>query len=314
MLEWLCQQGREDRDRKEWRDGRGCGYRPSDRKLRLLGCAAWRQHHERRDLRLVEAAEEWADGKIDRETAVCRVAGLAPREPHYTLLQPSAYYAAGNAEVNCRDKALFSALVREIVGNPFQRVALPDKECWDCGGYGNNLGAGPDRGNPECDTCRGTGGLPDCPWLTPTVISLATAAYEERERVCARCKGEKRVPAYSGMYRLGSDPCEDCCGTGRLEDGLLDCHRLAVLADALEEAGCAEESLLRHLRGDQWCRDCQGTGRLKYNTTTDNDPTCWFEHTCHFCEGCGWAASVYCPVRSVHVRGCWALDLLLGKE
>jgi hypothetical protein len=292
MLEWLSRHGREDRD---------CGYRTSDRKLRLLGCAAWRQHHERRDLRLVEAAEEWADGKIDRETAVCRVAGLAPHEPHYTIFQPDACYAAGNAEVNCRDKALFSALVREVFGNPFQDVDLP---------YHSPKGMVIYRpGDPVQ-----LGSDARCLWLTPTVISLATAAYEERERVCARCQGAKRVPAYSGMYRLGSDPCEDCCGTGRLEDGLLDGHRLAVLADALEEAGCAEESLLRHLRGDQWCRDCQGTGRLKYNTTTDNDPTCWFEHTCHFCEGCGWAASVYCPVRSVHVRGCWALDLLLGKE
>ena len=42
--------------------------------------------------------------------------------------------------------------------------------------------------------------------------------------------------------------------------------RLAVLSDALEEAGCAEARLLDHLRGP-----------------------------------------------SPHVRGCWAVDLLLGK-
>lgn len=35
-----------------------------------------------------------------------------------------------------------------------------------------------------------------------------------------------------------------------LPDGTLDCSRLLVLADALEEAGCAEEELLRHLRGE----------------------------------------------------------------
>jgi hypothetical protein len=43
--------------------------------------------------------------------------------------------------------------------------------------------------------------------------------------------------------------------------------RLPILADALEEAGCAEADLLAHLRGP-----------------------------------------------APHVRGCWALDLLLGKS
>jgi hypothetical protein len=42
---------------------------------------------------------------------------------------------------------------------------------------------------------------------------------------------------------------------------------LAVLADALEEAGCADAGLLGHLRS-----------------------------------------------RGPHVRGCWALDLILGRE
>jgi hypothetical protein len=35
----------------------------------------------------------------------------------------------------------------------------------------------------------------------------------------------------------------------RLPDGLFDSATLAVLADALEEAGCADADLLRHLRG-----------------------------------------------------------------
>jgi hypothetical protein len=50
------------------------------------------------------------------------------------------------------------------------------------------------------------------PWLTPTVLSLAQAAYEER-----------------------------------LQDGTLDPVRLAILADALEEVG-ADADLLVHLR------------------------------------------------------------------
>jgi hypothetical protein len=70
-------------------------------------------------------------------------------------------------------------------------------------------------------------------WLTPIVTSLATAAYEERF----------------------------------LPSGELDSTRLAILADALEEAGCTDAAILEHLRS-----------------------------------------------AGPHVRGCWAVDLLLGKE
>jgi hypothetical protein len=70
-------------------------------------------------------------------------------------------------------------------------------------------------------------------WQTPTVTAVATAAYEERE-----------LPA-----------------------GTLNADRLAVLADALEDAGCDNADILAH---------CRGSGP--------------------------------------HVRGCWVVDLLLGKE
>jgi hypothetical protein len=66
----------------------------------------------------------------------------------------------------------------------------------------------------------------------PQIAALARAAYEHRD-----------LPA-----------------------GTIDVARLAVLADALEEAGCADADLLGHLRGP-----------------------------------------------GEHVRGCWALDLLLSK-
>jgi hypothetical protein len=70
-------------------------------------------------------------------------------------------------------------------------------------------------------------------WLAPSVVSIAQAAYEERA----------------------------------LPPGELDAARLAVLADALEEAGCTDADILSHLRS-------------------------------------------FGP----HVRGCWALDLILGKS
>jgi hypothetical protein len=70
-------------------------------------------------------------------------------------------------------------------------------------------------------------------WQTAEVVALAEAAYDGRE-----------LPA-----------------------GTLDLARLAVLADALEEAGCDQADLLGHLRGP-----------------------------------------------GPHVRGCWAVDLILGKS
>jgi len=70
-------------------------------------------------------------------------------------------------------------------------------------------------------------------WLNPTVRSLAQAAYDNRN-----------LPA-----------------------GTLDNVRLAVLADALEEAGCDNADILNHLRQP-----------------------------------------------GEHVRGCWVLDAILGKQ
>ena len=91
----------------------------------------------------------------------------------------------------------------------------------------------------QCGLVRETFGNPFRPatvkpaWQAPQVVALAQAAYDRRE-----------LPA-----------------------GQLDPTRLAVLADALEEAGCADPDLLGHLRGP-----------------------------------------------GPHVRGCWAVDLCLGKE
>ena len=51
-------------------------------------------------------------------------------------------------------------------------------------------------------------------WLTPTVLALAQAAYDNRN----------------------------------LPSGTLDNERLAVLADALEDAGCDNADILKHLR------------------------------------------------------------------
>ncbi len=65
------------------------------------------------------------------------------------------------------------------------------------------------------------------------------------------------------VARLAQATYEEC----DLPDGTLDNGLLAILADALEEAGCTDTDILGHLRGP--------------------DP---------------------------HVRGCWPVDLCLGKD
>jgi hypothetical protein len=105
-------------------------------------------------------------------------------------------FAARAAASGTAERAVQCGLLRCVFGNPFEPIAL------------------------------GSG------WLTPTVVSIAKAAYDER----------------------------------LLASGEMDPLRLVVLADALEEIGASGE-LLDHLRSP-----------------------------------------------GPHVRGCWALDLILGKS
>jgi hypothetical protein len=230
-----------------WHLARRGTYCPSDRKLSLIACACCRERdpggpphgaacHAVAASRLaVEAAERYADGLASREelegaSTAARRAGLSmwmgdgrsPR-PLQEAGREVATFAllAGKLSFRLRGDSWFPAedavkfdrsgparvvparqekqvgFLRCVVGNPFRPIFL------------------------------------DPAWLTPAVLNLAQAAYDNRT-----------LPA-----------------------GTLEPARLAGLADALEEAGCTEADLLGHLRGP-----------------------------------------------GPHVRGCWAVDLLLGKS
>ncbi len=94
--------------------------------------------------------------------------------------------------------------------------------------------------------------------LTPTVTALAHAAYEER----ALPAEDVEVPRRLTIAQIGQEAWRPTLPAGHLQ-----LPHLAVLADALEEAGCTDAILLEHLRGP-----------------------------------------------GPHVRGCWAVDALLGKS
>ncbi len=84
-----------------------------------------------------------------------------------------------------------------------------------------------------------------------------------------------------------------------------DFSMTGVLADALEDAGCTDQDILMHLHGMTRCAFCNGTRRRPVWADSDSDE---IDRPCNQCKG-GWIKK---PI--LCVRGCWALDALLGKE
>ena len=78
-----------------------------------------------------------------------------------------------------------------------------------------------------------------------------------------------------------------------------DFASLPILADMLEENGCTEVLILNHLRGLEIChRRWEGVNPCGLMCCGD----------CRECHG-----EQFAPANLTHVRGCWALDLVLGK-
>jgi len=144
--------------------------RPSDRKLRLFGCACvrrvWQLISNPKRRKLVEVAEDFADGLV-AETALKTAynggrGGVSYSEGYWTANEaeittclPSARDAAAvaryAAQVDYKNWAVErrkqAAVFRDIVGNPFRPVHVPpDWKAWSDG----------------------------------TVVKLARAIYEER--------------------------------------------------------------------------------------------------------------------------------------
>jgi hypothetical protein len=224
--------------------------RASDRKRRLFACASlrrvWHVLTDARSRAAIEVAERYAEG--------------AASAGELAQAHERAIEAAEAAEGPADHAAAAAILVmRSVTPRDIVRKA-PTLAAWATR-YAAEYAAGPVRFRSpasvkararapryaeravQCGLLHDLFGNPFRPpppidprWLTweaGTVKRLAQAAYDERD-----------LPA-----------------------GTLDQDRLAVLADALEEAGCQDGQILGHLRygGD-------------------------------------------------HVRGCWALDLVLGKS
>lgn len=155
--------------------------------------------------------------------------------------------------------------------------------CRHCKGSGVRK-YGPASGNPYCSYCEGTAKEPCEP-------CQRILAWGGTQQPCERC-GETGV----GDLACGQMLCPACSGRGYTTIGTVqqlaqtiydnrDFGLMPMLADALEDAGCENQTVLAHCR-KQRC-------------------PCSFQHPPHdYCDGVG------TPV--VHARGCWAVDLFLG--
>lgn len=260
--------------------GKPYAFTITDRKLRLFACAMWRGHPDilakygASDLPAI--TERIADGKASGEevSAARELIGLdvdGGGLPYVNYVAQAARHLAGVLLPGPKcvpEKRRQAALLRDIVGNPFQ----------------------PPR-DPRVVYAK-----------VPLILSLAEAAYEERAgRKCEACINES--------WRRQSINCKACGNTGHINDGSLDPVRLAILADALEEGGCDDGVLLRHLRGEEWCLELWPKhGNPAYHGTTSRYGPLTHSPGCK-CRGTGWIRN-----RGPCVRGCWALDLILGNS
>ncbi len=229
--------------------------RASERKLRLFACACcrriWPYLQEKASKRIVEVSEEYADGHATRRKlqSAWEKADMAYEGIHLggggdTDQTPAQAVVGLGPALEVHETVEYAAATFGAVarGEAYERIwKTPGKEGearWaEDDAVRQTAQAEEER--IQAELLRDIFGNPfragtiDPSWLTPTVPSLAWAVYEGRD----------------------------------LPLGCLDPSRLAVLADALEEAGCTDAALLSHLRSP-----------------------------------------------GPHVRGCWALDLILGKQ
>jgi hypothetical protein len=228
----------------------------SDRKKRLFAAACcrriWSMMTDHRSQMAVEVAERFADGLANRsEWEAAIEAALSAREDNLEAAWELFDEVLGaNPQADLPGNHALAAAVICVTDKEHRLATGIDEAYRKATRRPGRVFKGkttwmpdteyiPEEGRDNSDLIRELFGNPfrpvtlDAAWQTPTVLALATAAYDNRI-----------LPA-----------------------GTLEPARLNVLADALEEAGCDNADILNH---------CRQPGE--------------------------------------HVRGCWVLDLILGKE
>jgi hypothetical protein len=176
-------------------------------------------------------------------------------------------------------------LLREIIGNPFRRFSFhrdPRKHLKP----GKTYGVGQMFEYDPPDVYLDPAWLQ---WKSSTIPNLIHAMMNEECDECQMIRGKR-----SRYVNAGPDSCwEKCsCNDGYTTRAEPQWDMMPIIADALEEAGCTEATILDHLRGaEPW--DCKSMCGTRH------------DDRCKLSGGTGKR-----PVR--HVRGCWVVELLSG--
>lgn len=284
--------------------------KPSERKLGLFSCACarhpsiWALLTDSRSRQAVEVAERFADGlatseelqvswhKAPTESSDWRAVGF-----------DIAWVCAGDFSTGelqhwlrntpiCPADAILMCLAGPCV-----------QMCQRCCGSGSYMVGGRQR-CPDCD-----GGLVER--ALPTLCGDPKHHRHESADAC-------------GTTRIGD--CEHCQAILRWHNATIPAMAQAlydgrcwedmpILGDALEDAGVTNQEILAHCRAtDTACADCKGKGHIIENVHIPNKPweASMLPHyekkrkSCKSCQGTG-------RLPAVHAKGCWCLDLILGK-
>jgi hypothetical protein len=218
------------------------GDRASERKLRLFAVACcrkiWHLLPDQDCRKAVQIAEAFAEGKAGISLLrKVKGAGEFYYDHREDVPEERLGYYAGGAIFQLGQERLASDMVADAASNAVACSTLDaggDRLAVDAARHGESAA--------QCHLLRDIVGNPFRPVrIDPAWLSRDSGLIP------------KLVQAIHDQWEFPS--------------GHLDPARLAVLADALEEAGCDNADLLNHLRGP-----------------------------------------------GPHVRGCWAVDLLLGKQ
>lgn len=251
----------------------------SDRKLRLFACsccrAVWGHLTDPRNRNAVEVAERYADGlAMPDEVLVARAAA------------ERVYYGDGEGVASFE-----SELAVRVLG--------PIWELTENSGLPRWFGASTELASSQAALLREIAGNPFRPQSSLWAINSEWGYWYGgggRGRIDME-EPPRLLPASPWItWNDGAVP-----KIARVIYDTRDWDLMPQLADAIEEAGCEDEAILRHCRGEERCYRCDEGGEV---STDDGD---W--GPCPVCGGSRWT-----KLRGPHVRGCAVLDLLLGKE